>query len=303
LRSSTTTTWWPASTHRSTTWDPTKPAPPVIRIFTWSHYAGAVVRCQATCRASPLGRVRVQAKVGAMTASGATATGREPAGLGRLFAPRTIALIGVPGDLSRPGARPLHFLRRHGYQGHIYLVNPGYRVIGDLPVYPSVGALPESPDVAWIGLPAARAADALTACGQAGVPFAVVLGAGFAETGESGAEEQARLVESARRAGVRLLGPNTVGFVNAWDRVALTFSTVGKLEPLAPGPVAVLSQSGGLGGCLVDRAADRGLGVGLFVSTGNEADLSLADYLEWLVDGRRARALAWLVQDIPPPQP
>ena len=108
-------------------------------------------------------------------------------------------------------------------------------------------------------------------------------------------------MESARRAGVRLLGPNTVGFVNAWDRVALTFSTVGKLDALVPGPVAVLSQSGGLGGCLLDRAADRGLGVGLFVSTGNEADLSLADYLDWLVEDGRARAIACLVEQVREP--
>ena len=174
-------------------------------------------------------------------------------------------------------------------------------MVGDLPAYPSVDALPEPPDVAWIGLPAAQAADAVLACGRAGVPFAVVLGAGFAETGESGAAEQARLVECARRAGVRLLGPNTVGFVNAWDRVALTFSTVGKLDALAPGPVALLSQSGGLGGCLLDRAADRGLGVGLFVSTGNEADLSLADYLDWLVEDGRARAIACLVEQVRQP--
>jgi acyl-CoA synthetase (NDP forming) len=236
-----------------------------------------------------------------MTAPGTAAVGREPGSLGRLFAPQAIALIGVPGDLSRPGARPLHFLRRHGYPGRIYPVNPGHRNIGDLPAYPSVDALPEPPDVAWIGLPAAQAADALGACGRAHVPFAVVLGAGFAELGEAGAEKQANLVASARRAGVRLVGPNTVGFVNAWDRVALTFSTVGKLEALVPGPVAVLSQSGGLGGCLLDRAADRSLGVGLFVSTGNEADLSLADYLEWLVQDGRARAIACLVEQVREP--
>lgn len=228
--------------------------------------------------------------------------GRDPVGtLARLFAPRSIALVGLPGDLSRPGARPLHFLRRHGYPGRVYPVNPGHRVIGDLPAYPSLETLPEPPDVAWIGVPAAKAADAIVACGRAGVPFAVVLGAGFAETGESGAAEQARLVACAREAGVRLLGPNTVGFVNAWDRVALTFSTIGKLDALAPGPVAVLSQSGGLGGCLLDRAADRSLGVGLFVSTGNEADLSLADYLEWLVEDGRARAVACLVEQVREP--
>jgi acyl-CoA synthetase (NDP forming) len=236
-----------------------------------------------------------------MTAPGSAAAGSEPGGFRRLFAPRGIALIGVPGDLSRPGARPLHFLRRHGYPGRIFPVNPGHRVIGDLPAYPSVDALPEPPDVAWIGLPAAQAADALAACGRARVPFAVVLGAGFAELGESGAEKQAGLIETARRAGVRFVGPNTVGFVNAWDRVALTFSTVGKVDALAPGPVAVLSQSGGLGGCLLDRAADRHLGVGLFVSTGNEADLSLADYLEWLVEDGRARAIACLVEQVRQP--
>lgn len=236
-----------------------------------------------------------------MTAPGSAAAGSEPGGFRRLFAPRGIALIGVPGDLSRPGARPLHFLRRHGYPGRIFPVNPGHRVIGDLPAYPSVDALPEPPDVAWIGLPAAQAADALAACGRARVPFAVVLGAGFAELGESGAEKQAGLIETARRAGVRFVGPNTVGFVNAWDRVALTFSTVGKVDALAPGPVAVLSQSGGLGGCLLDRAAARGIGVGLFVSTGNEADLSLADYLEWLVDDGRARAIACLVEQVREP--
>jgi acyl-CoA synthetase (NDP forming) len=183
----------------------------------------------------------------------------------------------------------------------VYLVNPGHRAIGDVPAYPSLDALPEAPDVAWIGVPAAQATDAIAACGRAGVPFAVVLGAGFAETGEPGAVEQARLVDRARRDGVRLVGPNTVGFVNAWDRVALTFSTVAQLDALGPGPVALLSQSGGLGGCLLDRAAARGLGVGLFVSTGNEADLSLADYLEWLLDDGRARAVACLVEQVRDP--
>ena len=90
----------------------------------------------------------------------------EPAGLGRLFAPRSVALVGVPGDLSRPGARPLHFLLRHGYPGRVYPVNPGRRTIGDLPAYPALDALPERPDVAWIGLPAAQAVRAIEACGR-----------------------------------------------------------------------------------------------------------------------------------------
>ncbi len=221
--------------------------------------------------------------------------------LARLFAPRAVALVGVPGDLGRPGARPLHFLRRHGYGGRIYPVNPGRREIGGLPAHPTIAAVPEPVDVAWIGLPAAQAAQAVRECGAAGVPFAIVLGAGFAEAGEQGEAEQVRLREVARETGVRLVGPNTVGFVNAWDRVALTFSTVGELDSLVGGPLVLLSQSGGLGGCLVNRAMDRALGIGLFVSTGNEADLGLADCLEWALDDGRARAVACLIEQVREP--
>jgi acyl-CoA synthetase (NDP forming) len=202
----------------------------------------------------------------------------------------------VPGDLTRPGARPFHYLRRHRYPGQLYLVNPGRQEIGGFPVYPSLAALPGPVDVAWVGVPGARAAAVVEECGAAGIPFGVVLGAGFAETGEEGEAEQARLREAARRAGVRLLGPNIVGFVNAWDSVALTFSTVGEIDAFPAGSVVVLSQSGGLGGCLLNRAVDRGLGVGLFVSTGNEADLGLAECLDWVVDDGRARVVACVVE-------
>jgi acyl-CoA synthetase (NDP forming) len=216
--------------------------------------------------------------------------------LGRLFNPAAVALVGVPGDLSRPGARPLHYLRRHRYRGAIYLVNPGRREIGGFTVYPELAAVPGPVDVAWIGVPAPQATAVVGECGRVGIPFAIVLGAGFAETGDVGAAEQSRLQAAAREAGVRLVGPNTVGFVNAWDSVALTFSTVGEVDAFVGGPLAILSQSGGIGGCLLNRAADREPSAGLFVSSGNEADLGLADYLEWVVDDGRARAVACVVE-------
>jgi acetyltransferase len=175
-------------------------------------------------------------------------------------------------------------------------VNPGRREIGGFPVYPSLADVPGPVDVAWIGVPGPRAAGVVEECGPAGIPFAVVLGAGFAETGEEGEAAQARLREAGRRAGVRLLGPNIVGFVNAWDSVTLTFSTVGEIESFPKGPIVLLSQSGGLGGILLNRAVDRGAGVGLFVSTGNEADLGLAECLDWVVDDGRARVVACIVE-------
>src|SRR6058998_3962097 len=108
------------------------------------------------------------------------------ASLSPLFRPRSVALVGVPGDLSRPGGRVLKFLQRHGYPGQIYVVNPRHPEVGGLPAYPRLAALPKAVDVAWIGLPAAQAADAVRECGSAGVRFAVVLGAGFAEAGDVG---------------------------------------------------------------------------------------------------------------------
>jgi acyl-CoA synthetase (NDP forming) len=222
--------------------------------------------------------------------------------MNRLFAPDAVALVGLPGDLERPGGRPLRFLRRHAYRGRIYPVNPRHREIGGLPAYPALTALPGPVDVAWIGLPAAQAPGALEQCGRMGIPFAVVLGAGFAETGGAGEVAQAHLRAAARTAGVRVVGPNTIGFVNGWDGVALTFSPVGEVPALTTGPVALLSQSGGVGGCLLNRAIDRGPGVGLFVSTGNEADLGLADYLDWLIDDGRARAVACVIEQVRAPE-
>ena len=178
-------------------------------------------------------------------------------------------------------------------------MNPGHRVIGDLPAYPTVDALPEPPDVAWIGLPAAQAADAILACGRARIPFAVVLGAGFAETGESGAVEQARLVESARRAGVRLLGPNTVsgsstpgtGWRSPSRRSASSTPSRRVRWPC--------SRSRAGSAAVSSTARPTGASAwGCSSRPGNEADLSLADYLDWLVEDGRARAIACLVEQV-----
>ena len=221
--------------------------------------------------------------------------------LGACFRPRGVALIGLPGDVERPGGRPLRFLRRHGYTGAIYPVNPRHREIDGLPSYATLAAVPGPVDVAWIGVPAEGVLRAVEECGRARVPFAVVLGGGFAETGAAGQATQAALQAAAQAGGVRLIGPNTVGFVNAWDGVALTFSSIGELPALRPGPVALVSQSGGLGGSLFNRLADASGGLGLFVSAGNEADLGLADYLDWLVEDGRARAVACVIEQVREP--
>lgn len=212
--------------------------------------------------------------------------------------PRSIALVGCPSDLERPGARPLVFLRKHAYPGRIYPVNPRHAEIGGLPAAPSLSALPEKPDLAWIGVPGAEVGSVFEEVVRLGIPGAVILTAGFAETDAGGKRRQAALRERAEAAGVTVLGPNMLGFINCWDRVPLTFSPAGGLSPLIPGALGVASQSGALAGIVVNRAFDRSIGVSAMVSTGNEAGITVSECLEYFAEDPRTRAVALVAEGI-----
>ncbi len=218
--------------------------------------------------------------------------------LAEFLNPRSIALVGCPGDLTRPGARPVVYLKRHGYPGNVYPVNPRHAEIGGYKAYPSLSDLPERPDLVWIGVPGARVLEALEEARRLGIPNAVILTAGFAETDARGRRRQARLAETAHEAGIAVLGPNMLGFINCWDRVPLTFSPAGGLEPLVPGALGIASQSGALAGIVVNRAFDRNIGVSAMVSTGNEAGITVSECLEYFAEDPRTRAVAFLAEGI-----
>jgi acyl-CoA synthetase (NDP forming) len=218
--------------------------------------------------------------------------------LRQFLAPKAIAIAGCPGDLSRPGARPLVYLLRHGFPGAIYPVNPRHTEIGGLPAFPSLADCPSPPDMVWIGVPAADVAGVLEQATAIGARSAVILSAGFGETGAAGRAEQRRILARAREAGIALMGPNTLGYVNCWDRVALTFSSVGDVAALLPGALGIASQSGALGGALLNRAIDRRVGVSAMISTGNEADITVSEALEHFAEDERTRAVALVVEGI-----
>lgn len=218
--------------------------------------------------------------------------------LARLLAPRSVALVGLPGDPRAPLARPLHALRRHGYPGRIYPVNPRHAAIDGVPCYPSLAALPEPPDIAWVAVPAARVPAVLEECAGLGIRHAVVAASGFAERGPDGARRQAGLAARGRAGALTVLGPNSIGFVNLWERVPLCFSAAVDPPGLLPGEVAIVSQSGGLGGALLNRLQDRRLGASFLISTGNEADVTLDECLEYLVDEPRTRVTVLVVEAI-----
>lgn len=201
-----------------------------------------------------------------------------------LFAPRSVALIGASTDVTKPGGRPLRYLQRHGFKGKIFPVNPRASRIGDVICYPSLAAIAEPIDHAFIMVGGDAAMTALEECAQAGVTCATVFAGGFAEAGAAGRERQSQLLRIAERGGVRLLGPNSVGMINPDAGAALSANAMLELPHLATGRTAVVSQSGSMIGALISHGQARHVGFSKLVSVGNEADLSVGEIADLLLD-------------------
>ena len=199
--------------------------------------------------------------------------------LDRLLQPATVAIVGASADPRKTTGRPLRYLRKHGFAGRILPVNPKYPMLDGLECFPSIAALPVTPDAAIVLLDPAQAEDAVRQLAQRGTGAAIVLAGGYCETGEEGAERQRRLREAA--GSMRLLGPNTIGLINVAGKVMLSASGSLEVDVLQQGGVALISQSGGVLGSLLSRAAYRGVGFSALVATGNEADLDMADFIEY----------------------
>lgn len=193
-------------------------------------------------------------------------------------------MLGVSNDDSRIGGQALKLLTDFGYRGRIYPVNPKYSEVKGLACYPEAARVPQPCDVALIVLAAAQVPAAIEQCGRAGIPYAVVLSSGFSETGEDGARLQDALAAAARRAGVRVLGPNCLGLMNLKDGARIGFGGTMQLRALRAGPIAMVTQSGGFGFGVVAIACHYGLGFNYVVSTGNEADLAALDWLAYLIE-------------------
>jgi acetyltransferase len=223
------------------------------------------------------------------------------ADLRRFFAPRRVALVGATEDLSKFGGRCLRQMLDFGFAGEVFPVNPNRRAVFGRPCFPSLAALPAVPDHVGIVLPAARCAAAIAECGRLGVPFATVFSAGFAETGAPAAAAlQAELAAAARAAGVRFMGPNCNGLVDYIAGFAMT-STATIAGPRRPaGDIGVVSQSGGAGQVNVMwRAQELGLGISRQVSSGNDADLDMCDYMAFLVEDPHTRVVLAIAERAP----
>ncbi|KWR92018.1 acetate--CoA ligase family protein [Cupriavidus sp. IDO] len=222
------------------------------------------------------------------------------AAISRLVRPRSVAVIGASADPAKTSGRPVSYLTRHGFDGAIYPVNPKVDAIDGLRCYPDIGSLPEVPDVGIVLLGAERAHQAVRELAQRGTGAAIVLASGYTETGAEGARRQAELIEAA--GSMRLLGPNTIGLVNLTDNIPLSASGALEMEHFPAGSIGVVSQSGGILGALLSRAAARGIGLSKLVSTSNEADLDLADFIDYLADDDATRVIALYVESVRHPE-
>jgi acyl-CoA synthetase (NDP forming) len=193
-------------------------------------------------------------------------------------------VVGVSIEPGRIGGQALSLLTDFGYTGRIYPVNPKYGDIKGLTCYPDLLSVPQPCDVALIALSAERVAGAIEQCGKAGIPFALVLAGGFSEVGEEGKSLQANLIATARRANVRIVGPNCLGILNLKDNARIGFGGTAQLQTLKPGPMAMVTQSGGFGFGVVAMAAYFGVGCNYAISSGNEADLNLLDWVADLIE-------------------
>jgi len=196
--------------------------------------------------------------------------------LKRIFEPESVAIVGASDKINKIGGAIARSALNSGYQGKIYLVNPKLSTIFGHKTYSNVDEIPEGFDLAEIVVPSNLVSETLEQVGRKGATGAIIISAGFAESGDK--ESQAKLVEVARKNNMRLLGPNCFGIINTEMNLDLTFTFTGALK----GPIAFISQSGAMCCGTLDWAYNREIGFSKFVNLGNESDIDVSDVLAYL---------------------
>ena len=217
--------------------------------------------------------------------------------LSPLLNPESVAIIGVSKSSSRIGGRLFKYLSKHGYKGSLCLVNPKYKELKGVKCYPRISDIPIPIDCALIAVPEKNVISVLSECADKNVRSAVVFSSGFAEMGSYGKKKQRKIKEIAKTKNLRICGPNCIGLINFNNHVALSFSQFLEIDTLIPGNIGFISQSGALGGSLVNRAQDKNIGLSYFISSGNEADLGVSDFIEYLVlHDEKTKVIAALIE-------
>jgi acyl-CoA synthetase (NDP forming) len=194
-----------------------------------------------------------------------------------LLAPRSVAIIGQSNDAAKTAGRPLKYLRQAGYAGRVYPINPRRdEVLGER-AWPSLAALPELPDHAYVVASTEATMEAIEECARLGVPVVTALANGFSETGAEGTAREARIRQLLKNSGTRLVGPSSLGVVDLRHKTFLTANAAFDEPDLPVGRIFAASHSGGMIGTFLSRGKARGIHFAGLVSVGNEVDLSIGE--------------------------
>ena len=204
--------------------------------------------------------------------------------IGELFNPRSIAVIGASEDPVRVGTDTVRALQENGYPGAVYPVNPKYERVFGYRCFPSLESIDAGIDIAVIAIPAVGVLGVIHACIAKKVRNAVILSGGFRETGPEGAALQDEIVRVARAGGLRIVGPNCLGYVNLPANVYAGFGSITRPPKLPRGPVSLVTQSGGFGYSIALECGRQGIGFRNIIATGNEADVDSVELIEALVN-------------------
>ena len=219
--------------------------------------------------------------------------------LDALFHPRAVAVIGASDDGTKHGYIVLNNIRDTGFRGGVYGISRRLKDVNGIPCFPDLASVPEPVDVAFLAIPAAAAVQAVRDCARAGLKAVIVGSAGYAESLDAGgAERQRELQRIAEAEGIRIVGPNCNGIYNAHHPVSIGFNT-SHAKRQKPGGVSIFSHSGALFDAMAGRLAMAGEGLSLFASAGNEADMSVLDYMEYSITHEPTKVIALLIDSLP----
>jgi len=211
-----------------------------------------------------------------------------------LFEPRTIAVIGASRNSEKVGYTVVHYLLHFNYSGKVYPVNSAGGTIKDLKVYESVNDISGAVDLAIISIPAGGVPASLRECIQKGIKFAIIISAGFKETGAEGTVLEEELKEIRNGGRIRILGPNCLGVINTSANLNATFAK----WMLPKGNISFFSQSGALGVAVMDWAIGNRTGFSKFISLGNKVDLNESDFIEYLMDDPETAVILGYIEDV-----
>jgi acetyltransferase len=195
------------------------------------------------------------------------------------FDPKSVVLFGATDRPGSVGLTTLNNLLSSQDKRKVYIVHPKHEQIMDVKCYPTLSALPEIPELAIIATGAEIVPDIVEDCGKTGIKAVIIISSGFKESGEKGQDRESKIIEYAKKYGMRIMGPNCLGTIRPSSGLNATFARKGT----KPGKIAFLSQSGALGTSVLDWAVSRDIGFSAFVSLGSMLDIDFGDLIDFFI--------------------